>query len=63
MNSTGRAVSGLDESCADMWEKSTIVQNAKGGCYFAVTLFAIYGNPFFGAETRNRRLGTPTHNR
>jgi hypothetical protein len=41
MNSTGRAVSGLEESCAEMCEKSTIVRDAKEGCYFRASLFAM----------------------
>jgi hypothetical protein len=43
MKSTGKAVNGLDESCAEMCEKSTIVRDAKEGCYFPASLFAMIG--------------------
>ena len=45
MNSTGRAVRGLDESCAEMCEKSTIARDAKEGCYFRASLFAMITLP------------------
>src|ERR1700719_2736598 len=41
INSIGRAVSGLDESCVDMCVKSTIGLDAEEGCYFGASLFAI----------------------
>jgi hypothetical protein len=41
MKSTGRAVKGLDESCAEICEKSTIARDAKEGCYFRASLFAM----------------------
>ena len=41
MNSTGRAVRGLDESCAEICEKSTIARDAKEGCYFRASPFAM----------------------
>jgi hypothetical protein len=44
MNKSGSAVSGLEESCADRWEKSTITRDAKQGCYFEASLFAMFSN-------------------
>lgn len=41
MNKTGSAVRGLEESCADRWEKSTITRDAKQGCYFEASPFAM----------------------
>jgi hypothetical protein len=41
MNRIGRAVKGLDESCAEMCEKSTIARDAKEGCYFRASPFAM----------------------
>jgi hypothetical protein len=58
MNSTGRAVKGLDESCAEMCEKSTIAQDAKEGCYFRASLFAMIATPnlsyFFVSSCSNK---------
>ena len=45
MNRIGRAVKGLDESCAEMCEKSTIVRDAKEGCYFRASPFAMIAAP------------------
>lgn len=41
MNRIGSAVSGLEESCAEMCVKSKIVQDAEEGCYFRASLFAM----------------------
>ena len=45
MNRIGRAVKGLDESCAEMCEKSTIARDAKEGCYFRAIPFAMIAAP------------------
>jgi uncharacterized protein (DUF983 family) len=41
MNRIGSAVSGLDDSWVEIWEKSTNVPDAEEGCYFGASLFAI----------------------
>jgi hypothetical protein len=44
MNSTGSAVRGLEESCAEMCVKSTIALDAKEGCYLGASPFAMIGS-------------------
>jgi hypothetical protein len=56
MKSTGRAVKGLDESCAEMCEKSTIARDAKEGCYFRASLFAMIAAPDAGLLFRQQLL-------
>jgi hypothetical protein len=56
MKSTGRAVRGLDESCAEMCEKSTIARDAKEGCYFRASLFAMMPLPYSDLLLRQQLL-------
>ncbi len=56
MKSTGNAVSGLEESCAEMCEKSTIARDAKEGCYFGASLFAMIAAPDSGLFLRQQLL-------
>src|SRR6266700_6887390 len=44
MKRIGSAVSGFDDSCVEICEKSTIVLNAEEGCYLEASLFAIIYN-------------------